>query len=172
MQQVVEYSLRNFRKNEAVDLSAGVERDIADRHLANLWAKACKNDLKAYEGLHEMLYPQLFNYVSFILNSSIASDLIISDAFIKFWQRKGTINGSDIKISFIRYVRHKLLAYLANKSHKWIDKNNLIDKELSEISLLTVLNSSLFKEMEASFFLNELKLDHTAVLKITNNDMY
>ena len=169
MQSVVNYSFEPFNENLMSPFQAGSIPGADEQYLDELWAKVCLNDLQAYEALHKIVYPLLFDYACFILNDANMSDSIIADTFISFWYKRDIISGSSLKINLVKHVRREVLAYLANHANTLTKKKVHLNGK-SPVTLLTVLNSSAFKNQELGFLSTHLNLDDISIALIMNYD--
>ncbi len=93
------------------------------------WNKIKSGDKQAFRMLFDEHYSPLCLYVNSIVKDIELSQDIVSDCFVRIWERKKTIKiESSLKNYLLLSVRNAIYSYLRSPESRKADINTIIDK--------------------------------------------
>lgn len=99
------------------------------------WGKIQLGDKKAFKHLFDEYYSSLCFYANLIINNIDLAQDIVSDCFVRIWEKKATIEiHSSIKHYLLLSVRNAIYSYLRSPESKKIDIS-LIETKLESIPI-------------------------------------
>ena len=120
--------------------------------LDDIWYKAQHDDVTAFEFLHHLIYPDMCQYASQILNNKCIAEEVVQDVFLKVWNKRKNIfsqNGS-IKKYFFRIVHNQCLDILRkSNTHRELFIQLLPSEIWANISEKYSFDESMIEQLEA-----------------------
>lgn len=93
------------------------------------WNKIKSGDKQAFRLLFDEYYSPLCLYANSIVNNLELSQDIVSDCFVRIWERKKTIHvESSLKHYLLLSVRNAIYSYLRSPESRKTDINTIFDK--------------------------------------------
>ncbi|MCG6191334.1 RNA polymerase sigma-70 factor [Maribellus maritimus] len=93
------------------------------------WNKIKSGDKQAFRLLFDKYYSPLCLYANSIINNIELSQDIVSDCFVRIWERKNTIQiESSLKHYLLLSIRNSIYSYLRSPENRKIDINTIINK--------------------------------------------
>jgi RNA polymerase sigma-70 factor (ECF subfamily) len=93
------------------------------------WNQIKSGDKQAFRLLFDEYYSPLCLYANSIVNDLALSQDIVSDCFVKIWERKETINiNSSIKNYLLLSVRNNIYSYLRSPESRKAAIDSIIEK--------------------------------------------
>ncbi|RIH65425.1 RNA polymerase sigma-70 factor [Mariniphaga sediminis] len=94
-----------------------------------IWSKIKSGDKQAFRLLFDEHYSSLCLYANSLVNNLELSQDIVSDCFVRIWERKNDIGiESSIKHYLLFSVRNAIYSYLRSPESRKTDINTIIDK--------------------------------------------
>lgn len=76
-----------------MEYDLNMSRDFFDHiPIATLVARLNKGDMSAFEEIYARLHPKVYSYCQGFTKSSLASEEILQDVFVKLWQKRDQID--------------------------------------------------------------------------------
>ena len=92
------------------------------------WAKIQSGDEKAFRLLFDEYYSPLCLYANSLINNFELSQDIVSDCFVRIWERKENIHiESSVKYYLLLSVRNAIYSYFRSPESRKSDINTIID---------------------------------------------
>lgn len=93
------------------------------------WHKIKSGDKQAFRLLFDEYYASLCLYANSVISNLELSQDIVSDCFIRIWERRETINvNSSLKNYLLLAVRNSMYSYLRSPESRKIDLDSIITK--------------------------------------------
>ncbi|WP_291910044.1 RNA polymerase sigma factor [Chitinophaga sp. CB10] len=108
-----------------------------ENHIKDLQLRIALEDMKAYNALYLLLFDGLHRFAYSIVKSSEVAEEVVSDAFIKLWQVRHTINNIDnLKVYLYVITKNFALNYHAQKR-----KVHMVQLDDLEVTAVMEFNS-------------------------------
>jgi RNA polymerase sigma-70 factor (ECF subfamily) len=102
-----------------------------------------EGDNKALESLFRKYYHSLCRFASFFSRRDDLADEIVSDVFIKLWERKDSLLIENLRAYLFKSTRHTTINYVKQETINWED----LSEELPEESY-DPASELIYKELE------------------------
>ncbi|MDR2414280.1 MAG: sigma-70 family RNA polymerase sigma factor [Odoribacteraceae bacterium] len=88
---------------------------IDDLHIQ----RVSRGDWEAFRTLHEELYDRLFYYTFKLTHNRMASEDIVQEAFMKFWENRETFTSLlAVKVYLFSTLKNKIMTYARDESNR------------------------------------------------------
>lgn len=109
-----------------------IQPPVQKELLFNLWQQVLPGDENALSRIHAILYNELFNYASHMLDDAALADDAIQEIFIKAWTRRLHIGVVDnVKAYFFTMLRRHNINQLKSLKLQAIRINNSYEPDMS-----------------------------------------